>query len=58
LPAPQLAVQPGMTMAQIEREAIRRTLEQTDGHRVKTANILGLSVRTLHRKIKEYRLPF
>ena len=58
LPSPQLAIQPGMTMAEIEKEAIRRTLEQTCGHRAKTANILGLSVRTLHRKIKEYRLPF
>ncbi len=58
LPAPQLAIQPGMTMAEIEKEAIRRTLEQTGGHRAKTANLLGLSVRTLHRKIKEYRLPF
>jgi DNA-binding NtrC family response regulator len=58
LPTPQLAVQPGMTMAEIEREAIRRTLEQTGGHRAKTADLLGLSVRTLHRKIKEYRLPF
>jgi DNA-binding NtrC family response regulator len=57
LPAPQLAVQPGMTMAEIEKEAIRRTLEQTGGHRVKAAGILGLSVRTLHRKIKEYALP-
>lgn len=56
LPAPQLAVQPGITMAEIEKEAIRRTLEQTGGHRVKTAGILGLSVRTLHRKIKEYAL--
>lgn len=56
LPAPQLAVQPGMTMAEIEKEAIRRTLEQTGGHRVKAAGILGLSVRTLHRKIKEYAL--
>ena len=44
LPAPQLAIQPGMTMAEIEKEAIRRTLEQTSGHRAKTANILGLSV--------------
>jgi DNA-binding NtrC family response regulator len=57
LPAPQLAIQPGMTMAEIEKEAIRRTLEQTGGHRAKTASILGLSVRTLHRKIKEYGLP-
>lgn len=56
LPAPQLAVHPGMTMAEIEKEAIRRTLEQAGGHRVKAASILGLSVRTLHRKIKEYAL--
>lgn len=58
LPTPQLATQPGMTLAQIEEEVIRRTLEQTGGRRAKTANILGLSVRTLHRKIKEYGLPF
>lgn len=58
LPSPQLAIQPGMTMVEIEKEAIRRTLEQTNGHRAKTANMLGLSVRTLHRKIREYGLPF
>ena len=58
LPAPQLAIQPGMTMAEIEKEAIRRMLEQTGGHRANTAAALGLSVRTLHRKIKEYQLPF
>jgi DNA-binding NtrC family response regulator len=50
-------IQPGMTMAEIEKEAIRRTLEQTGGRRGRTAEILGISVRTLHRKIKEYGLP-
>ncbi len=45
-------------MAEIEKKAIRRTLEQTGGHRANTAALLGLSVRTLHRKIKEYQLPF
>lgn len=50
-------IKPGMTMADIEKEAIRRTLEQTGGRRNETAKILGISVRTLHRKIKEYRLP-
>jgi transcriptional regulator of acetoin/glycerol metabolism len=50
-------IQPGMTMAEIEREAIRRTLEETGGRRAQTAEILGISVRTLHRKIKEYGLP-
>jgi DNA-binding NtrC family response regulator len=50
-------IQPGMTMAEIEKEAIRRTLEETGGRRGRTAEILGISVRTLHRKIKEYGLP-
>ena len=51
------AIQPGMTMAEIEKEAIRRTLEQTGGRRGETAELLGISVRTLQRKIKEYGLP-
>jgi DNA-binding NtrC family response regulator len=46
-----------MTMAEIEKEAIRRTLEETGGRRGETAEILGISVRTLQRKIKEYDLP-
>lgn len=52
----QQLIQPGMTMEQIEKEAIRRTLEQFDGHRAQTAEALAISVRTLHRKIKEYDL--
>jgi len=50
-------IRPGMTIQEIEKEAIRRTLEQTGGHRGETAKILGISVRTLHRKIKDYGLP-
>lgn len=46
----------GMTLAELEKEAIRRTLEKHDGHRVKTAESLGISVRTLQRKIQEYNL--
>jgi two-component system nitrogen regulation response regulator GlnG len=51
-------VRPGMTMEAIEREAIRRTLEQTNGRRTEAAQMLGVSVRTLQRKIKEYDLDF
>jgi DNA-binding NtrC family response regulator len=54
----QAVIRHGMTMAEIEREAIRRTLEQTSGRRTEAAKILDLSVRTLQRKIKEYNLPF
>jgi DNA-binding NtrC family response regulator len=46
----------GMTLADLEQEAIRRTLEEQDGHRARTAESLGISVRTLQRKIQEYRL--
>ncbi|MCA9124056.1 MAG: sigma-54-dependent Fis family transcriptional regulator [Planctomycetaceae bacterium] len=46
----------GMTLQEMEREAIRRALEITNGHRGETAQRLGVSVRTLQRKVKEYDL--
>jgi two-component system response regulator AtoC len=41
-------------IADIEREAILRTLDFTDGHRAKAASLLGIGLRTLQRKLKEY----
>jgi DNA-binding NtrC family response regulator len=41
-------------MAEIEREAILRTVDFTDGHRAKAAELLGIGLRTLQRKLKEY----
>jgi transcriptional regulator with PAS, ATPase and Fis domain len=38
----------------IEKEAIRNALLQTDGNRKRAAEILGISLRSLHYKIKEY----
>ncbi len=43
------------TMADIERQAILETLSLCDGHRARTAEILGIGLRTLQRKLKEYR---
>ncbi|MFL6202283.1 MAG: sigma-54-dependent transcriptional regulator [Thermoanaerobaculia bacterium] len=43
------------TMADIERQAILETLERTGGHRAKAADILGIGLRTLQRKLKEYK---
>jgi transcriptional regulator of acetoin/glycerol metabolism len=37
-----------------EAETIRRVLQQTDGNKAKTARLLGMSRRTLYRKIKKY----
>jgi DNA-binding NtrC family response regulator len=42
------------TLQRIEREAIVKTLDGFGGARGKTAKALGISVRTLQRKIKEY----
>jgi DNA-binding NtrC family response regulator len=41
-------------MAEIEREAILRTLEYTGGHRARAAKLLEIGLRTLQRKLKEY----
>jgi len=40
----------------IEKEAIIAALKKTGGHRKKTAELLGISVRTLQYKIKQYGL--
>jgi DNA-binding NtrC family response regulator len=48
--------EPGMTMDDIEREAIAATLRTVGGNRRRAAEMLGIGERTLYRKIKEYGL--
>jgi DNA-binding NtrC family response regulator len=43
------------TMAEIERMAILETLGLTGGKRAEAAKILGIGLRTLQRKLKDYR---
>jgi DNA-binding NtrC family response regulator len=43
------------TMSEIERQVILETLEIQGGHRANTADALGIGLRTLQRKLKEYR---
>ncbi len=45
----------GMTMAEIERTAIQKTLAETDGNKTEAAKILDIGVRTLHRKLDAYK---
>ena len=45
----------GMTMAEIERAAIQKTLSETGGNKTEAAKILDIGVRTLHRKLDVYR---
>lgn len=45
---------PDLTIAELERMAIFRALEKCAGNRTHAAVRLGISVRTLQRKMKEY----
>jgi two-component system NtrC family response regulator/two-component system response regulator HydG len=45
---------PGATLYEIEREAILRTLEMVDGSTSRAADILGISVRKIQYRLKEY----
>jgi transcriptional regulator with PAS, ATPase and Fis domain len=45
-----------LTVDEMERRMILRALEKTKGNRTKAAEKLGISRRTLHRKINEYNL--
>jgi DNA-binding NtrC family response regulator len=42
------------TMNEIEKEAILNALEQTGGNRTRAAELLGIGLRTLQRKLREY----
>ncbi|MBL8021756.1 MAG: sigma-54-dependent Fis family transcriptional regulator [Leptospirales bacterium] len=48
------AVMPGISMDDYEKAIILKNLNYTGGNREKTAKLLGLSERTLYRKIKDY----
>ena len=45
---------PGATMAEIERYAITKTLEATEGSTARAAEILDISIRTIQYRLHEY----
>jgi DNA-binding NtrC family response regulator len=44
----------GRTVAEVERDLILNTLQHCLGNRTHAANILGISIRTLRNKLKQY----
>jgi DNA-binding NtrC family response regulator len=46
----------GMTMEEVEREAIAAALREVEGNRRRAAELLGIGERTLYRKIKKFDL--
>jgi DNA-binding NtrC family response regulator len=49
--------QPPLSMDQVERTHLQHTLELVGGNRTRAAEILGISVRTMRNKIRQYDLP-
>ena len=45
-----------LTMEELEKNHILRALESTSGNRTKTSELLGINVRTLRNKIRQYKL--
>jgi DNA-binding NtrC family response regulator len=44
-----------LSLAELEKQAIRRALQQTAGNRTRAAELLGISIRTMRNKLQEYR---
>lgn len=51
---PSLHIPLGVTMAEAEKQVILQTLNTQNGNKSKTAEVLGIGRKTLHRKLDEY----
>lgn len=51
-----LRVPVGTNLADVEKEVIRTTLSRQGGNKSRTAELLGIGRKTLHRKLQEYGL--
>ena len=47
----------GTTISEAEKVLIQRTLLHTKNNKTRAAEILGISLKTLHNKLKEYGRP-
>jgi DNA-binding NtrC family response regulator len=56
-PVPVVGAAAGTPIRQVERLHLENTLALTDGNRTHAAEMLGISLRTLRNKIREYGLP-
>lgn len=53
-PTTEAALPVGASLEDVERQMILATLEHFEGHRAKTASALGIGVRTLSGKLRNY----
>ena len=50
----QLRLRPGMTVAEAEKLLIFETLASSQNNKTRAAKLLGISLKTLHNKLKDY----
>jgi len=51
------SVRPGTSIRELQRHLLEATLDVTGGNRTRAAEMLGVSLRTIRNKIREYGLP-
>ncbi|MEO8096706.1 MAG: helix-turn-helix domain-containing protein [Acidobacteriota bacterium] len=51
-----LEIRVGMKIEEAERVLLEATLKQTGNNKTRAAETLGISAKTLHAKLKQYRL--
>ncbi len=54
MPDEEIRFQAGMSLPEIEKESIIKTMKKVKGNKVKAAELLGISRRSLYNKIAEY----
>src|SRR3954463_12705382 len=54
---PHIDIPPGTSLEDLERAAVEQALIQHNGNRTHAAKTLGISVRTLQRKLKAWGMP-
>ena len=55
--ASPISLQAGTSMKELERQLLETTLQLTGGNRTRAAEMLGVSLRTIRNKIREFGLP-
>ncbi|MDH4099445.1 MAG: sigma-54 dependent transcriptional regulator [Nitrospirota bacterium] len=51
-----LSLAVGTSLQEMEKKLILTTLDEMGGNRTKAADVLGISIRTMRNKLKEYRI--
>ncbi|MGD9227854.1 MAG: sigma-54 dependent transcriptional regulator [Desulfobacterales bacterium] len=52
---PAFPMKAGVTVREMEKQLINKTLEEVNDNRTRAAELLGISIRTLRNKLREYK---